>query len=503
MAVFVLDKKGRPLMPCKPKRARKLLAAGRARVHWLFPFTIRLIDRVIEGSFFQPLTLKIDPGSVTSGIAVCRIEEAIDADGVVEPVMQIQFLMELAHRGRAIQEALHARASMRRRRRSKNLRYRAPRFNNRTKPKGWLPPSLRHRIDTTMAWVARLRRLVPITQLAQELVRFDMQLMRNPEISGVEYQQGTLAGYEVREYLLEKFKRACAYCDATGVPLQIDHIDPKAKGGGNRIDNLTLACPSCNSKKAARDIKEFLAKDPVRLARIEKQTKAPAGLFTGPELPCNSLRDAAVVNATRWALNAALKQTELPVATGTGGQTKWNRSRLGIIKTHALDAACVGVVHDVRDVTIPTLRVSCTGRGSRCKTRLNKYGFPRAYLTRKKTAFGFRTGDMVEAEVPSGKNTGGHKGRVAIRMSGNFNIQPGMAGVATVNDVSYKHCRIVQRADGYGYAWQKTQIEQPRTKPMPKPTSSKISRQTSKATTASRSAPFRSALKDGVPRSKI
>ena len=317
-------------MPCKPKRARKMLAAGRARVHRLFPFTIRLIDRVIEDSCFQPLILKIDPGSVTPGIAVCRIGEAVDADGVVEPVMQIQFLMELAHRGRAIQEALHARAAMRRRRRSKNLRYRAPRFNNRTKPRGWLAPSLRHRIDTTMAWVARLRRLAPIMQLAQEVVRFDMQLMRNPDISGVQYQQGMLAGHEVREYLLEKFKRACAYCDATGVPLQIEHIYPTAKGGSNRIDNLTLACSSCNSKKAARDIKEFLAKDPVRLARIEKQAKEP-------------LRDAAAVNATRWALCAALKQTALPVATGTGGQTKWNRSRLGIIKTHALDAACVGV----------------------------------------------------------------------------------------------------------------------------------------------------------------
>jgi 5-methylcytosine-specific restriction endonuclease McrA len=334
---------------------------------------------------------------------------------------------------------------MRRGRRSRNLRYRAPRFNNRTRSAGWLPPSLRHRIDTVMSQVARLRRLAPIKGLAQELVRFDMQLMQSASIAGVEYQQGTLAGYEVREYLLEKFNRSCAYCDATGVPLQMEHLHAKARGGSNRVSNLTLACGPCNTKKAARDIKEFLAKDPVRLARIQKQAKAP-------------LRDAAAVNATRWALLDALKNTGLRVATGTGGQTKWNRSRLGVIKTHALDAACVGVVHDVRGANIPTLRVTCTGRGSRCKTRLNKYGFPRARLTRKKTAYGFRTGDMVEAAVPSGKYQGVHAGRVAIRMTGSFNIQPGLDGVATVQGISHKHCRIVQRADGYGYVWQKTQI---------------------------------------------
>ena len=136
---------------------------------------------------------------------------------------------------------------------------------------------------------------------------------------------------------------------------------------------------------------------------------------------------------------------------------------------------------------MPTLRVKCTGRGSRCKTRLNKYGFPRAYLTRKKTAFGFRTGDMVLATVPAGKKKGVYRGRVAIRMTGNFNIQPGTAGAATVQGISHKHCRVLQRADGYGYAWQTTQLEQP----------------TARATTASRSAPFLTALKDGVSRSKI
>lgn len=471
-AVFVLDKHKRPLMPCTPKRARKLLEAGRARVHLRFPFCIRLVDREVDDCALQPLRLSLDPGSKTTGLALCRIEEVIDADGVVEPVMHIAFLMELVHRGHAISASLHARAAMRRRRRGQ-LRYRAPRFNNRTKPRGWLAPSLQHRIDTTTAWVARLRRLAPVTSLAQELVRFDMQLMQNPDISGVEYQQGTLAGYEVREYLLNKFHRTCAYCDAKGVPLQIEHIHAKAKGGSNRISNLTLACGPCNRKKDARDIRDFLSKQPERLARILKQVKAP-------------LRDAAAVSTTRWALFRALRSTGLPLQTGSGGRTKWNRSRLGIVKTHALDAACVGVVHAVRGADAPTLRVTCTGHGSRCKTRLDKYGFPRAYLTRKKTAFGFRTGDMVEARVPAGKYQGVHKGRVAIRMTGNFNVQSGLAGVPAVQGISYKHCRVLQRVDGYGYTWL-GHFQQPK----------------DKAATATRSAPFLTALKDGVSRSNI
>lgn len=443
MSVFVLDKRKRPLMPCSEKRARKLLDSGRARVHKLFPFCIRLTDRSAEDSALQPLRLSLDPGSKETGLAVARISHSVDAlvdaeTGEIAPVMHICFLMELVHRGMSIKKALIARAAMRGRRRG-NLRYRAPRFNNRPKAKGWLAPSLKHRVDTTSSWVRRLTRLAPITHLAQELVRFDMQLMQNPEISGVEYQQGSLQGYEVRQYLLEKFHRTCAYCDATDVPLQMEHIHPKANGGSNRVSNLTLACGPCNAKKAARDIKDFLANDPLRLKRILAQAKAP-------------LKDAAAVNSTRWALFNALKSTGLAVETGSGGQTKWNRSRLGIVKTHALDAACVGTVHDVRGVNAPALRVTCTGRGSRCKTRLDQYGFPRTYLTKQKSAFGFKTGDMVTARVTKGVKTGVHKGRVAIRLSGSFNIQCGLKGVPAIQGISHKHCRITQRADGYGYS---------------------------------------------------
>lgn len=432
MAVFVLDKHGKPLMPCSEKRARLLLDRGRARVHRLMPFAIRLTDRCLNDSELQPLRLKLDPGSKEAGVAIVR-EATFDADGARRAY--VLSLAEIIHCGRQISEALTARRSMRRARRGRKTRYRAVRFDNRRRPEGWLAPSLRHRAVTTEAWVRRFIKLAPFTALSLELVRFDMQAMENPEIAGVEYQQGTLLGYELKEYLLAKLGRTCSYCDATDRPLVIEHIVAKACGGSNRVSNLTLACRPCNEKKGKLALEVFLRKDPARAKRILARAKAP-------------LRDAAAVNATRLALLDALKFFGPPVETGSGGQTKYNRRRLEIPKSHALDAACVGQVHSVLDWQRPVLRIQCTGRGSYQRTRLSAHGFSRGYLMRTKRAFGFQTGDMVKAIVPTGKKAGTYVGRVAIRATGSFNIQ---TAAGAVQGISHKHCKVIQRGDGYGY----------------------------------------------------
>lgn len=442
-------------MPCSEKRARLLLARNRARVHRLIPFAIRLTDRHAEFCKLQPLQIKLDPGSKTTGVALVRVAEHVSiTTGEVQIEVAVLNLFELLHRGKQISEALSARRQMRRRRRSAHLRYRAPRFDNRTKPAGWLAPSLQHRVDTTASLVARLRCLAPITSIAQELVRFDMQKLDAPDISGVEYQQGTLAGYEVREYLLAKFNRECVYCGATTTALNLDHVHPKARGGSNRISNLTLACIPCNLKKGAQPVEQFLAHDPTRLAKVLAQLKCP-------------LKDAAAVNATRWALFTALKATGLPVTTGSGGLTKFNRHVLGIPKTHGLDAACVGQVDALSGWRKPTLNIKCTGRGSYQRTRLDAFGFPRGYLMRNKSVKGFRTGDFVCADVPAGKKIGIHIGRVAIRKTGSFNIQVG--GGIVVQGISHKRCRLLQRADGYGYSWQSALHSQPQRHRLPPP----------------------------------
>jgi len=436
MAVFVLDKHKKPLMPCSEKRARLLLDRGRAVVVKIYPFTIRLKDRV--GGEVQPLRIKLDPGSRYTGIAVVRESEAIDKDtGEIKIKLTVLNLFQLNHRGLDISNSLISRSAMRRRRRG-NLRYRKPRFDNRTRPKGWLAPSLQHRVDTTLSWVSKLQRIAPVTAISQELVKFDMQLMRNPEISGVEYQQGTLAGYSVREYLLEKWNHKCAYCEAKNTPLQIEHIHPKAKGGSNSVSNLTLACDSCNKKKGTTDIKVFLKNKPERLKKIIAQAKRP-------------LKDAAAVNTTRWALANQLKASGLPVELSSGARTKFNRSQHGIPKTHALDAVCVGEFSSIENWPIPTLEIKCNGRGQYKRTLLTKFGFPRAYLMRKKTVKDFQTGDMVKAIVTKGKKIGEYIGRVAVRASGSFNIT---YSAGTIQGVSHKNCKLIARNDGYGYKFQ-------------------------------------------------
>lgn len=437
MSVFVLDKRKRPLMPCSEKRARKLLTSGRARVARRYPFTIRLVDRRVEDSALQPVEVKLDPGSRTTGIAVVR------AEGGNKPTA-VLFLAELTHCGRQISEKLTARRAMRRRRRG-NLRYRPARFDNRAKPDGWLAPSLRHRVETVSSWVARLRRRAPVTGIAMELVRFDMQALENPEIEGAEYQRGTLYGTEIREYLLAKWDHACAYCGVKDVPLNLDHIVPRARGGSNRVSNLVCACIPCNEAKGARPVEEFLAGRPAVLARVKAHAK-------------RSLKDAAAVNSTRWALFQVLRATGLPVSTASGGRTKFNRTRLGVPKTHALDAACVGEVDALSGWAAPALAIKCTGRGAYQRTRLDAYGFPRGYLTRSKRIRGFQTGDMVRATVPTGKKAGVHIGRVAVRATGSFNIQT-PAGV--VQGINAKYCTTISRADGYSFALSRELLSSP------------------------------------------
>lgn len=158
MAVLILDAHKTSLMPCSEKRARLLLKRGRARIHRMVPFTIRLVDHRVEEAALQPLRLKLDPGSQTTGMELVRETESIDGEtGEVSRAVTVLMFLELKHRGQMIRNALTQRRGHRRFRREQ-LRYRPARFNNRTKSKGWLLPSLQHRVDTTMAWVTRIRR---------------------------------------------------------------------------------------------------------------------------------------------------------------------------------------------------------------------------------------------------------------------------------------------------------------------------------------------------------
>jgi 5-methylcytosine-specific restriction endonuclease McrA len=416
---LVLDTNKRPLDPVHPAVARKLLSNSEAAVFRRYPFTIILNSVVNTGT--QPAQIKLDPGSKTTGIAILKGDKLI-------------FVAELMHRGQTIKASLDSRHAIRRGRRARHTRYRQARFLNRTRPKGWLAPSLKHRVDTTLTWVNKFIRYAPISSIAMELVRFDLQQLENPEISGIEYQQGELLGYEIREYLLNKWDRKCTYCKAENIPLQVEHIHPKAKGGSNRISNLCLACEKCNLKKGTQDIKTFLSKKPYLLKQIMAQVKRP-------------LKDATAVNSTRWALFNQLKLTGLPVTTGSGGQTKYNRTRLKLPKTHYFDAACVGRVDQLIVLTTQPLLVKSSGHGTRQMCRTDKFGFPSRHVPRDKLVKGFQTGDIVKAVVTSGKKVGKYVGRVAVRSSGSFNI----SAKELVQGISHKYCQTLQRKDGYSY----------------------------------------------------
>jgi 5-methylcytosine-specific restriction endonuclease McrA len=418
MQVAVIDQNRRPLAPTSEVRARLLLKKGKAAVFRKVPFTI-ILKRAVEEMQLPELRLKLDPGSRKTGVAIVNQESG-----------QVIFAGEIEHRGEAIKQALAARRAIRRSRRSRKTRYRKARFLNRRRPEGWLPPSLKSRISNIETWVNRLARLYPISGLSLELVKFDTQLLENPEISGIEYQQGELAGYEVREYMLEKWGRKCAYCSRTGLPLQIEHIIPKSRGGSDRISNLTLACEGCNQRKGTRTAAEF------GFPELEQQGK-------------KTLKDAAALNATRWALLERLKGFGLPVETGSGGLTKYNRTMRELPKAHWIDAACVGRSTPEQVVVdwVNPLEIKATGHNSRQMCRMDKYGFPRTSAKGPRTVKGFRTGDIIKAIVKCGKKIGRYVGRVAVRSSGSFNVT---TAAGTIQGISHRYCLVIHRADGYG-----------------------------------------------------
>jgi 5-methylcytosine-specific restriction endonuclease McrA len=305
--VFVLDTEHRPVDPVHPGAARRRLTTGRAAVWRRAPFTL-ILKRAVPPATTRPVPLRVkgDPGSRTTGGAVVH-----DTTG------QVVWAAEITHRGQHVHAALVARRLVRRTRRQRHTRYRPARFDHRARPRpgGWRPPSLESRLANGTTWVARLRRLCPGGARSQELVRFDTPLMPNAEVRGVAYQQGELAGYEGREYLLEKWGRRGAYCGATGVPLEVEHIIPQSRPGGtDRVSNLTLACAPCKQAKGTRTAEEY------GHPAVQVQAKAR-----------QPLQDAAAVNTTRWAL--------LPPPGGHGAAGGDGHGRADQVESHGARAA--------------------------------------------------------------------------------------------------------------------------------------------------------------------
>ena len=439
--VFVVDKERRPLAPCTPRRARLLLSECKASVFRRYPFTIILKESHATATP-RPLRLKIYPASKTTGLAVIN-----------ESTAEVVWAAELKHRSQLIKKALESRRSLRNGRRSRKTRYRPARWLNRvrnnpvfTNTEGvvvtgkWLPPSLQHRVEVVMTWVERLQRYLPITALSQEIMRFDTQKLQNPEISGVEYQQGTLHGYEVREYLLEKWSRKCAYCGARDTRLEINHIVARSRGGSDRVSNLTLACRSCREQRGASNLEEFLATRPALLMKLQSQAQV-------------SLRDVAAINSTRFVLLERLKARGLPVEVSSGGETKFNRNQQQIPKSHWLNAVCIGpnTPENLKWDQVQPLAIKAMGHGKRQMVNVDAFGFPRG-KPKGTPVHPFRTGDVVRAAIPKGKYVGEYEERISSIKTSETRVGiPNKKGQGTIYlQTKYITTKIFS-SDGFDY----------------------------------------------------
>jgi len=333
VVVFVLNKYGKPLMPCKPAKARHLLKKGKARVISINPFAIQLLYG--SGGAVQLITLGVDPGYDKTGFSVTT-----DAKELMSGEVQLR---------KDVSKKLSERRTYRRNRRSR-LWHREPRFNNRvaSKKKSWLAPSIKHRLDAHINLVEKIKNLLPISEVIVEVASFDTQKMMNPEISGVEYQRGELQGYEVKEYLLEKWGRRCAYCGKKNVGLETEHIVSKSRGGTDRVSNLTIACRECNLKKDSMTAEEFGYPD------IQKRAN-------------QSLKEAAFMNSIRWRIVNVLN-----CKWTYGYITKYNRKKLGLDKSHINDAFIIA--SGSKQNRVASYNVRRWRRNNR-KLQLNRKGF--------------------------------------------------------------------------------------------------------------------------------
>ena len=372
--VLVIDKRKRPCNTISAAYARILLFNKQAVIHKRYPFTIRLRNdnAVLKDRNY---TIKLDPGSRTTGVAITD-----DKDSVV-------MLAEIEHRGHIIKKSLDKRRAVRRSRRQRKTRYRPAKFQNKTRPQGWLAPSVKSRADNVINFVKKYKKLLNVNKVMIENVSFDVaQMSSDNNLIGIDYQQGPLYDTNLRDFIFSKTKGRCSYCGAKAE--EIDHIIPRAKGGTNSTYNLTPACRSCNEKKSNLSLKEF-----GKLMNRDYSQLEPK------KLP----KDAAIVQSARNYMVKEISKLVPDTTTHEAWITKYNRDQLGLSKQHYYDALSVGEIPTKFDfLTDKVLQISAKGRGSRQMCRMDSYGFPRTSAKSSKSVKGFQTGDIVKAVVPFG-----------------------------------------------------------------------------------------------------
>lgn len=418
--VFVLDKSKKPLDMITNAEARILLKNKQAVIDKVYPFTIRLKDNSCV-SKDRAYTVKLDPGSKHTGIAI------------VDDKNSVVMLAEIEHRGHIIKRIIDKRRLVRRSRRQRNTRYRPARFLNRTRPEGWLAPSVKSRADNVINFIKKYKKLINIDKVMIENVSFDTaQMTSEVKLYSEDYQQGNLYNTSLRNFIFSKTKGRCAYCGAKAD--EIDHVIPRSNDGTNSTYNLIASCRSCNEKKSNLTLKAF-----GKLMNKDYSHLEPK------KLP----KDAAIVQSARNYMIKEISKIVTDTTAHDAWHTKYNRDELELPKEHYYDALSVGEIPTKFNfLTDKILLIAAKGRGSRQMCSMDRYGFPRTSAKASKTVKGFQTGDIVKAIVTKGTKQGKYLGRVVVRSRGYFNIRNNKGSTV---DIGYNYCRLIQRGDGYSY----------------------------------------------------
>ncbi len=288
-------------MPCTQQKARKLLKSGKAKIHKREPFTIQLL--VQTGESKQGINLGVDAGSKFVGLSVTTDKKEL-------------FSAEYKLRNDIV-DLISTRRQNRRTRRNR-LRYRQARFQNRKKNKGWLAPSVQHKIDSHINIVNTVHSILPISKIIVEVASFDIQKIQNPEISGKEYQEGNQLGFwNVREYVLFRDNYTCQHCKGKSKDkiLNVHHIESR-KVGGDSPNNLVTLCETCHND--------------YHKGRIDLKIKRG-----------QSFKDATFMGIMRWAFYNQLRAKYPNVSMTYGYITKNTRIENGLEKSHRVDARCI------------------------------------------------------------------------------------------------------------------------------------------------------------------
>ncbi|MCH4171571.1 MAG: RNA-guided endonuclease IscB [Lactobacillus sp.] len=310
--VFVINRQGEPLMPCKQRKCRKLLQSGKAKVIKKEPFTIQLLFG--STGYKQPLAIGVDSGQHHIGLAVTCQDKVL-------------FQSEISLR-QDVKKLLDTRRIYRRGRRNRNTRYRPPRFLNRAKTAGWLPPSVASKVQHNITWIQRLQAVLPKAELYIEVGKFDMAKMKQLGITGLGYQQGDLYGYETaKQYVLDRDNYTCQICQGKSKDpkLKIHHIIYRSNGGTNQVSNLLTVCASCHTQTNHQPGGKLFV---LQAKKFQSH---------------RSLKGATFMNILRRRLFSAFPEALFQY----GAQTTLDRAKLELPKAHYNDAVTISGIQKI------------------------------------------------------------------------------------------------------------------------------------------------------------